>query len=208
MYRDSQTDPTANSAMMEVGYIKQFDNAKMKFSVGGFSERDRWLGNSAVGSTQQSNNFTQFVGLNASTNIVEGLEAYGSLYHGTTFARANTEFINNLRPVQSYSWTIGLEQKLSKHDFVGIMMYQPVSAYRAIANTTVASGMDANFNPTNNGTVNMAADTKELRSGLYYKIVDTKSNTNVLAFFEHRQNYMGQEGLKTNLVGTSVNYRF
>lgn len=206
LYRDTQLDYVP--PMIEIGYNKQFESARLKLSAGGFSERDRWLGNTAYGSTQQSNNYTQFFGLNIETPIAEGVKAYGSLYHGTTIAHANNDYISNLRPVQSYSWTVGLEKNLTKYDSVGVMVYQPVVAYRAIADTTLATGMDANYTPTSSGTINMAATIKEVRSGVYYKFLNTKTNANMVAFFEHRQNYMGQEGINSNIFGTSINYRF
>jgi hypothetical protein len=87
------------------------------------------------------------------------------------------------------------------------MMYQPVTVYRAMANTNIPTGLDANYNTVYASNVNLAADVKELRAGIYYKFVN-KNNDNLIAFVENRQNYMGINGTSISVVGFKANINF
>jgi hypothetical protein len=82
------------------------------------------------------------------------------------------------------------------------MLYQPVTVYQANADVTAPVGLDNEFNVIQHSRVNLAADVKETRAGLFYK---TK---NFVAFIEHRQNYQGQYNVSNNAVGFNYSAKF
>jgi hypothetical protein len=87
------------------------------------------------------------------------------------------------------------------------MAYQPVSVYRAEAELVAPVGLDAQFNIIQHSTINLAADVKETRLGLYHKFNDSKEYS-TLAFIETRQNFKGQDGVKDNAVGFQITRQF
>jgi hypothetical protein len=196
--------------MMEIGYTKRTDWADIRISGGAFSENTTWLGNSVNsfnGGGNNSSSFTQFIGLGIEKEFSENYKAYANIGHGVTTTKANSANITSISPILSYSWSAGLEKKLSKNSSVGLMMYQPVSVYSAKADITAPVGLDSNLNIIQNSTANLTADVLERRTGVYYKLDDNKT-IRLLTFFEYRNNYKGQEGATDKIVGLSITKLF
>jgi hypothetical protein len=178
--------------------------ADTKFVTGMFTEQTTWLGNMTNSFTGGGNNTpstTYFSGLNFSKDLNYGVNAFGSLMHGVTWTSANSANIKNIGTVLSYTWNIGAEYKMTKSS-IGAMLYQPVTVYQANADVTAPVGLDNEFNVIQHSRVNLAADVKETRAGLFYK---TK---NFVAFIEHRQNYQGQYNVSNNAVGFNYSAKF
>jgi len=207
MYKDTSRNLAQDQTMMsEVSYKSKASFADLKFSAGAFSEHNTWLGNFTNASNVTSQSLTSFIGIDASKT--DGTLKYSaSFYNGLTSANAHGDYITNIGPVLSYSWTLGVEKNLNTENAVGFMMYQPVAVYRAMASTNIPTGVDSNGNTMYANNVNLAAGVKELRAGGYWKFAK-KDNSNMLAFVETRQNYQGQLGLNQNAAGISVNYKF
>jgi hypothetical protein len=205
MYKDNVGTP----GMVEVAVNNSVNNINVRYSAGMFSEANTWLGNSVAGFNSQGNNVastTQFIGVGASKEF-NGTKVYASAQHGVTFTRANSDNVKNIGPALSYSWTLGAEHKLNSKSTLGMMMYQPVSVYHAKADITAPVGLDSDFNIIQNSRSNLAADVREVRTGVYYKF-NEKNSTDVTAFLENRQNFRGQEGVKDHALGFVVNQRF
>lgn len=196
----------ATPTMVELALHKKSDIANMKFSVGSFNETGKWLGNS-FNSDVPTVSHTVVAGVEVNKNFNDIL-VYSSLMHGITRTNAQSTMISNIGPVLSYSWTMGIEKKLDQKNSLGFMVYQPVSVYKASATANIPVGLDSEYNVVSTQKISLAAEVQELRSGLYYKMINTKEHSNVVAFFEHRQNYLAQEGLKQNVIGINANYRF
>ena len=208
MYRDTTKESTTDvTPMIELAYTKKYNNSAVRFSIGSFIENGSWLGNYTSGYDQTSQSVTTFAGVASSTKISNTTEFTASLYNGLTTTSAKSDYINNVGPILSYSWNLGLEQKLNESNRIGFMMYQPVTVYRAMANTNIPTGIDANYNAIYASNVNLAADVKELRAGIYYKFVN-KNNDNLIAFVENRQNYMGINGTSVSVAGFKANINF
>ena len=205
MYKDNVGAPS----MVEVAVNKSFGDVNIRYSAGMFSETNTWLGNSVAGFNGQGNNMastTQFVGVGASREF-GNTKLYASAQHGVTFTRASSDNVKNISPALSYTWTLGAEHKLDSKNTFGIMLYQPVSVYRAQADITAPVGLDSEFNVIQQHRGSLVADVKEVRAGMYYKFSE-KNYTDVTAFAESRQNFRGQEGVKDHAVGFVVNQRF
>lgn len=208
LYRDVGVDyRTDNTSMSEMSFKHQIGDTKVKYSVGGFSENGSWLGNFTSNGNAITQSFTTFTGANAARMLSPTTELTGGLYHGITVTNATGDYINSVGPVFSYSWNIGIEQHINEHNSVGFMAYQPVTVYRAMANTNIPVGLDSNYNTVYANNVNLAADVKEYRLGVYYKLANQKGS-DVLTFLENRQNYMGQSGQSVNVTGVRINFRF
>lgn len=206
LYYNNQTALGTTPTMLEIGYHKDINGTDVKFTAGSFTEQGKWLGNAFVSENQVTSN-TVFTGIELS-KTVDSFNFYSSVMHGATKTNAQSNLISNLGTVLSYSWNLGVEKKLTKTDSIGMMVYQPVTVYKAMADSALPIGLDSDYNVISTSRVNLAADTHEYRIGFYYKMIDRKNHSNVVAFIEQRQNYMGQEDVKNNVVGLNVNYRF
>jgi len=203
VYRDINRELTQDqSAMAEMSLTK----GDFKFNAGAFSEQNTWLGNytNSIGNVSQS--LTSYVGVNFSKKYGES-EYYASFYNGLTNTNSHGDYITNVGPVLSYSWSLGAERYLNRENSLGFMVYQPVAVYRAMSSTNIPTGVDSNGNTMYANNVNLAAGVKELRAGGYWKFAK-KDNSHMLAFLETRQNYQGQLGFNQNAAGISVNYKF
>lgn len=202
-YRDTNRDPSQDqSLMVEIGYTK--DN--FKFTAGTFSEQNTWLGNYTNSINVNSQSLTSYVGVNFS-KVYKETELYANFHNGITSANAHGDYITNIGSVLSYSWSLGAERHINRENSLGFMVYQPVAVYRAIASTNIPTGFDNGGNIMYANNVNLAAGVKEMRLGGYWKFAD-KTNSNMLAFVESRQNYQGVQGLNETAAGLSVNYKF
>jgi hypothetical protein len=188
--------------MAEMSYIK--DN--FKFTTGAFTEQNTWLGNYTGSLNSNSQSFTSYVGVNYAKKYND-LEVYATFHNGLTNSNAHGDYIANVGPVLSYSWSLGAEKQLDKKNSVGFMLYQPVEVYRAIASTNIPTGFDSTGNIMYANSVNLAATVKEVRAGGYWKFSD-KDNSHMLAFLETRQNYQGVQGLSETAAGISISYKF
>ena len=178
--------------------------ADTKFVTGVFTEQMTWLGNmtnSFAGGGNNRPSTTHFSGLNFNKELHYGINTFGSVMHGITWTSSNSANIKNIGPVLSYTWNFGAEYKLPTSS-IGAMVYQPVSVYKANADLTAPVGLDNEFNVVQNSRINLAADTKETRAGIFYK---TK---NFVAFIEHRQNFQGQYNVSNNAVGFNYSAKF
>jgi hypothetical protein len=208
MYRDTTKEANTDiTPMVELAYNKKYDNSAVRVSMGSFIENGSWLGNYTGGYDQNSQSFTTFAGVALSTMLSNTTEFTASLYNGLTTTNSRSDYINNIGGILSYSWNLGLEQRLNENNRIGFMMYQPVTVYQAMANTNIPTGLDANYNTVYAANVNLAADVKELRAGIYYKFVN-KNNNNLIAFVENRQNFMGINGSSINVAGFKANINF
>ena len=212
LYRDTTYNPTGtgNPVMFEVGYNKQYEDVNVKFTAGGFTENNTWLGNSiGAGNLNPSANqsYTMFTGVGADKMFETGTQVYANVTHGVTSTQASSSYITNIQPILSYSWNLGVEQKINEKHALGVMAYQPVTVYRAMADSNIPIGLDSNFNVITAGRINLAATITEFRLGAYYKLHE-KNSTNIMAFVENRQNYKGQAGITDNAVGILGSYKF
>ena len=202
-YRDASKLLTQDqSVMAEMSYIK--DN--FKFTTGAFTEQNTWLGNYTGSLNSNSQSFTSYVGVNYAKKYND-LEVYATFHNGLTNSNAHGDYIANVGPVLSYSWSLGAEKQLDKKNSVGFMLYQPVEVYRAMASTNIPTGFDSTGNIMYANSVNLAATVKEVRAGGYWKFSD-KDNSHMLAFLETRQNYQGVQGLSETAAGISISYKF
>ena len=195
--------------MVEMAFNKHVYDLNMRLSVGAFSEFNTWLGNSLQGFTGTGKNTTsatQFVGLGVD-KLINDTKIYASLQQGFTKTNARSENITNISTVLSYSWTLGLEHKVTEKNTFGIMAYQPVSVYHASANLSAPVGLDNEFNIVQSSKVNLAADIKETRLGLYHRF-DNAKGFKSLAYIESRQNYKGQDGVTDTAVGLQLTNQF
>jgi subtilisin family serine protease len=211
LYVDTHPETNNTTPMMvELGYTKKTEWADIRFNGGMFAENTSWLGNFVNGFDGGGNNsssITQFLGVGLEKDFANDYKAYTNVSHGVTTTKAHSANISNIGPVLSYSWSAGLEKKMSKNDSIGLMVYQPVSVYSAKADLVAPVGLDSNLNIIQNSTVNLAADVLERRTGLYYKL-DDKKYSKVLTFIEHRKNYKGQEGASDTAIGIVINKLF
>lgn len=211
LYKDNTFNQFGeNPSMAEFAVYKKYKDTNVRFSGGMFVENATWLGNSVSGLTNQgtqSQSVTNFVGVGANQDVSENTNVYANLQHGITMTKASSDVITKIAPVMSYSWTLGIEQKLSNKHRIGAMMYQPVVAYNARADVNIASGVDKDFNLITTQTTNLAADIKERRLGIYYKFQE-KRNTDLLTFVEYRQNFQGIEGMKDTVAGLTLKQSF
>ena len=203
--------PKNSPVMVEFSKVKKTDFADFKFNWGVLAENNSWLGNSVssfinVNSTNNAS-VTQFMGAGVEHNLDAKHKVYGNFMNGVTLTKAASDNISNIGPVFSYSWSLGIEQKLSEQSSIGVMTYQPVSVYYAKANITAPVGLDSNFNVIQNSTANLSADVHERRTGLYFKMNDKKS-VNLIGFLEYRNNYQGVEGASDTVVGAVLTKRF
>jgi hypothetical protein len=186
--------------MIEMSYkVKDF-----KFTTAHFSEQATWLNNSFLGVNKESN--TLVFGLGYEKAVFENTRTYANVMHGTTGIKSYSDKVNGLKTAYSYSWTAGVEQDIKNIGTLGLMAYQPASIYNAQANINMPVGLDANYNVIQSTRANLAADVKETRLGLYYKLADR--NTNAFGFIETRQNYRGQDGVKDTAVGLRFTGQF
>lgn len=214
VYLDKNYNPTGNlnPSMMEVGYSKLYGTTKVKFTAGGLIENGTWLGNytptTGLGSsTVQS--YTTFTGVQLDQKVTNTTNVYANVTHGITNTNGiNSAMMTSNSPILSYSWSLGVDQKINDNNTVGIMTYQPVTVYRAMVNSNVPVGLDSNFNVVSAGTINLAADVKEYRAGLYHRFTNKNASTSVMSFVENRQNYRGQPGVTDNVVGVLASHRF
>jgi len=196
IYHDTTNMLGTSPMMLELAYTKNFGDASIKFSGGFFNETNTWLGNSVgsfVGDGKNSNSNTQFVGVELNKSFDIGTNVYANFIHGVTQTSSQSENIQKIGSVLSYSWAAGIEQKLNIDNTIGVMAYQPVSVYRANADLVAPVGLDSSFNIIQNSSVNLAADVHELRTGIYHKFQNSKE-FNTMTFVEARQNYHGQLG--------------
>ena len=214
VYLDKTYNPTGNlrPSMMEVGYNKVYGTTKVKFTAGGLIENGTWLGNytptTGLGSsTVQS--YTTFTGVQLDQKVTNTTNVYANVTHGITSTNGiNSAMMTSNSPILSYSWSLGVDQKINDNHTVGVMTYQPVTIYRAMVNSNIPVGLDSNFNVVSAGTINLAADVKEYRAGLYHRFTNKDASKSVMTFIENRQNYRGQSGVTDNVVGVLASVRF
>ena len=210
LYRNTNFNLVGNNpGMFEMGYRMRNEYADVKFTSGMFVENDTWLGNALNSFGGGGNNrmsSTYFTGIGIDKTVGKN-NFYANVTHGVTLAGSSSDNVNNLDSVLSYTWTVGAEHHLNNKSALGLMVYQPVSVYRAMADVTAPVGLDSDFNVIQNSRQNLAATVHETRVGLYYKFKDEDSS-NLLAFVENRQNYRGQTGVSDNVAGISFNQRF
>ena len=210
LYRNNTFNMVGNNpGMIEMGYQLRNDYANVKFTSGMFVENNTWLGNalnSFGGGGDNKMSSTYFTGVGIDRTVGKN-NFYANVTHGVTLASSTSDNVSNLGSVMSYTWTLGAEHKVDTKNALGLMVYQPVSVYRAMADVTAPVGLDSDFNVVQNSRQNLAATVHETRVGLYYKFKD-EDRSNVLAFVENRQNYRGQTGVSDNVAGISFNQRF
>jgi hypothetical protein len=210
LYRNNDFNLVGNNpGMVEVSYRARNDYANVKFTSGMFVENNTWLGNavnSFGGGGDNKMSSTYFTGVGIDRDVGKN-NFYANVTHGVTLASSTSDNVSNLGSVMSYTWTVGAEHRLDTKNALGLMVYQPVSVYRAMADVTAPVGLDSNFNVIQNSRQNLAATVHETRVGLYYKFKD-EDRSNILAFVENRQNYRGQTGVSDNVAGISFNQRF
>jgi hypothetical protein len=214
VYLDKNYNATGNlnPSMFELGYNKVYETTKVKFTAGGLIENGTWLGNSTPttglgNSAVQS--YTTFTGVQLDQKVTNTTDVYANVTHGITSTNGiNSAMMTGNSPILSYSWSLGVDQKIDDNHTVGIMTYQPVTVYRAMVNSNVPVGLDSNFNVVSAGTINLAADVKEYRAGLYHRFTNKDASTSVMTFIENRQNYRGQLGVTDNVVGVTASVRF
>lgn len=210
IYRDTTNMLETSPMMLEMAYTKNFGDTSVKFSGGFFNETNTWLGNSVgsfVGDGKNNNSTTQFAGVELNKAFDTGTNLYANFIHGITKTNSHSENIQKIGSVLSYAWTAGIEQKLNINNTIGVMVYQPVSVYRANADLVAPVGLDSSFNVIQNSSVNLAADVHELRTGVYHKFQNSKE-FNTMAFVEARQNYRGQLGQNDMAVGFKLTKTF
>jgi hypothetical protein len=210
LFKENAEHNVDTPTMIEVAYIKQNDDVKMRVSGSAFSEKQTWLGNSLGGFTQAGENkgsTTYTIGFGVSKDFEDGSNVYANLNHGFTKVNAQSDNIKNLGTVMSYSWTAGFEKSLNTNNKFGFMVYQPVTVYHAVADIVAPVGLDENFNIIQNSRGNLAADVHEYRAGFYHKFT-SKNVVNTMAFIETRQNYKGQEGVKDTAIGLMISKQF
>lgn len=199
LYQDTNTNVQV-PGMIEMSFkVKDF-----KFTTAHFSEQATWLNNSLLGVNRESN--TLVLGLGYEKAVLENTRTYANVMHGITGIKSYSDKVSGLNTAYSYSWTAGIEHDVKHVGTLGLMAYQPVSIYNAQANINMPIGLDANYNVIQSTRANLAADVKETRLGLYYKLSD--KNTNTFAFIETRQNYRGQDGVKDTAVGLRFTGQF
>ena len=200
LYQDTNNSNVQVPGMIEMSYkVKDF-----KFTTAHFSEQATWLNNSFLGVNRESN--TLVFGLGYEKAVFENTRTYANVMHGTTGIKSYSDKVNGLNTAYSYSWTAGVEQDIKNIGTLGLMAYQPASIYNAQANINMPVGLDANYNVIQSTRANLAADVKETRLGLYYKLTDR--HTNAFGFIETRQNYRGQDGVKDTAVGLRFTGQF
>ena len=210
IYRDTTNFLETSPMMLELAYTKNFGDTSVKFSGGFFNETNTWLGNSVgsfVGDGKNNNSTTQFAGVELNKAFDTGTNVYANFMHGVTKTNSNSDNIQKIGSVLSYAWTAGIEQSLNSTNKVGVMVYQPVTVYRANADLVAPVGLDSSFNVIQNSSVNLAADVHELRAGIYHKFQNSKE-FNTMAFVEARQNYRGQLGQNDMAVGFKLTKTF
>ncbi len=205
-YNDQYPIIGTTPTMVELSLHKNMQTVDVKFTAGSFTENGKWLGNSFFSESPVAST-TAFAGIEMS-KTVDDFNFYSSIMHGFTKTNAQSTLVSNLGTVMSYSWNLGVEKKINQTSSFGAMIYQPVTVHKAMADSYLPIGLDSNFNIVNSSRVDLAADTYEKRLGFYYKMVDPKQKSNIVAFVEHRQNFMGQEDVKNNIVGLNLNYKF
>jgi hypothetical protein len=214
VYLDKNYNPTGNlnPSMFELGYNKIYGTTKVKFTAGGLIENGTWLGNSTPTAGLGNSNvqsYTTFTGVQLDQKVTNTTNVYANVTHGITNTNGiNSAMMTGNSPILSYSWSLGVDQKITDNHTVGIMTYQPVTVYRAMVNSNVPVGLDSNFNVVSAGNINLAADVKEYRAGVYHRFTNKDSSTSIMTFIENRQNYRGQPGVTDNVVGMTASVRF
>lgn len=194
--------------MFDISYSKKYHDVQLTVSTGSFSERNTWLGNSVGsfagdGNNKASNTYYTSLQVNKTINTSKLYMSYNT---GVTSTKSNSENITSIGNVLSQSWTLGAERSLGNHT-LGFMLYSPVTVYKAIADIVAPIGLDSEFNVIQNSKVNLAANVKELRMGLYHKFENTRDIRSML-FLEKRQNYRGQSGIDDVAFGLSMTKSF
>jgi len=210
VFRDrAQNFGSSAQGMIEASYVKEYDNYNVKFTGGTFNEANTWLGNSVsslTGGGVNDRSSTSYLGVGVERNFSETTHAYANFYHGVTFTGAHSDNVKKIGTVMSYTWSAGLEHSLNKKNKFGVMMYQPVTVYRAQADLNIPVGLDSEYKVIESKSADLAATVRELRTGLYYKLTNDASG--FMAFVENRHNFHGQEGAKDNAVGITFNKQF
>lgn len=190
-------DSRSQNHMVDISRTWEYDNTDITVSGGGFQETGTWLGSSGT-----NNSSTSYTNVSVTHNINSNQKLFGTLGYGVTAANFNNAFLS-IGTVQSYTWNAGFEQDVNKTDKVGFMISQPVTVFNTHTNVNVPVALDSQGSVVyNQQRVNIAPEVKELRFGVYYK------TANAAAFFERRQNYLGQSGVVNHVLGLSTHYSF
>lgn len=196
-------------AMGEISYNTKLSYGDIKITSGMMLERGAWLGNFVNGFDGVKNNkdsVTHYIGVNYSKEIA-GTTLSLALQNGITKTESESNNIKNIDTVKSYSWSVDINKQLGNDSSVGIMFYQPVSVYEAKADLIAPVGLDENFGVIQNSKADLAADVRELRTGIYYKVNNLR-DINLLTFAEYRKDYRGQEGKNDLAVGIVLTKKF
>jgi hypothetical protein len=194
--------------MIETGRTWQFGDTEVQLTAGGFQENGTMLGtgiNGALGYT--SNSYTTFGNAEVTKYLSYNQRLYGSVGYGVTSVNFVPGMINRLSAVQSYSWNLGFEHAFENNHKAGFMLSQPVTVARATATATVPTSIDSNgVVQYNQQSFSLTPPVNEMRLGAYYSYA--AKQTSVVGFAEHRQNYLGQEGVNNEVVGVLINHSF
>ena len=208
-YFNSNGRQNRSPAMGEVSYTSDTAYGAVKLISGVMVERGAWLGNyvnAFNGNKTNKDSVTQYVGVNYSTELA-GTKVSVGVTNGVTHTDSESSNVKNIGPVLSYSWSASLERQIGKQGSIGIMAYQPVSVYHAEADLVAPVGLDEDFGVIQNSKANLAADVREVRSGVYYKVNNLR-DINLLTFAEYRKDYRGQQGKNDIAVGIVLTKKF
>jgi subtilisin family serine protease len=198
-----------NNMMFESGKAIELNKySKMRIGFGMMNEQNAWMGNQISGSLGRvSGSITQFMNVSGVYNFNRNLSAFGSAWLGYTQANLqNPGLITNVSNTQSYSWNVGLDYTKKSHSF-GATFSQPVTVYQGTVDVNVPVGYNANGTIAyDRTTANISPSVLEHNLGIYYKYkTDTMS---LIAFGEHQNNYLNQNGVTNQQIGLAINKRF
>lgn len=199
----------SSPAMGEFSYNSQTTHADVKITTGMMVERGAWLGNYVNGfdgKRANKDSVTQYIGFTVSKEF-DDIKVNVNVTNGVTNTESNSNNIKNIGPILSYSWSAAVEKQVGSASTIGIMTYQPVSVYHATADLVAPVGLDEELNVIQKSKTNLAADVRELRTGVYYKVNNLR-DINLLTFAEYRKDFRGQEGKNDLAVGIVLTKKF
>lgn len=208
-YFNSGYNKNSSPAMGEVSYKTDTAYGDVKITAGMMVERGAWLGNYVNGFDGERSNkdsVTQYVGIGVEREI-EDVKVSVSVTNGVTSTKSQSSNIKNIGPVMSFSWSASAEKSVGNNSAIGVMTYQPVSVYHAEADLIAPVGLTENFEIIRNSKASLAADVRELRTGVYYK-VNNRRDINLLTFAEYRKDYRGQSGVNDTAIGIVLTKKF
>ena len=208
-YFNSGYNKNNSPAMVEISYSSNTKYGDVKLTTGAMVERGAWLGNYVNGFDGDKSNkdsVTQYIGLSFEKNIND-IKFSANVTNGVTSTESKSNNLKNIGPVLSFSWSANAEKNLGNDVAIGVIAYQPVSVYHAEADLIAPVGLTENFEIIQNSKANLAADVRELRTGLYFKL-NNHSDTNLLTFAEYRKDFRGQTGVNDTAFGIVFTKKF